>query len=368
MATATEEIREFVGTSKAYTCEGGGELIQPNVHDKVYVSKDGTRRWCTKHPPSFPSAPSVPAVRPTGPRPIDQISDALLLSRYHVTRQEIDAIKDRLATDANDFDLLLFLGVCNRYALDPFTNQVHLVKFRSKKDGHERYIPVIGLDGYRAIAEMTREYDGADEPVFKFDAKGALESCTVRVYRKGMAHPISSTIFLEEAKPKGRGDDDNWNVRPKQMLAAAAERHALRRAFPRTLSGAPSEDDTEPQVLGPDALPSRRATGLPNGPPALAAPPAGKAVGEVSEGPPAEAPPKHPAPESGDAAPEDPALPQLRAVVEGLCNSLNATTNEKRRDLVESRLKAMGLKTLMETTNVHVVALEALEVDLRQVK
>jgi phage recombination protein Bet len=365
MSTASEEIREFVGTARAYTCEGGGETIQPNVHDKVYVSRDGTKRWCAQHPPGRPTpAPSVPAVRtPTGLRPIDQIPDGLLLARYNVTREEIDAIKSRLGTDANDYDLLLFLGTCHRYALDPFTNQVHLVKFRNRGDGHERYIPVIGLDGYRAIAEMTREYDGADEPEFKYGSNGALEACTVRVYRKGMSHPISSTIFLDEAKPKNRGPDDNWNTRPKQMLAAAAERHALRRAFPRTLSGAPSEDSEEPEVLSPEQMTRRRAQGLP--PVEVEVPAAGEAANVPSVPHPTEVPAGHPAPEPvGDD--EDPALPELRSKIEALCHTTDGPLNLRRLDLVESRLKAMRLTTLVDARNVDVPALEALECDLRQ--
>lgn len=143
-------------------------------------------------------------------------------------------VKDTLAPDLTLGELQLFALVAHRSGLDPFARQVYAVKRKG------RMTIQTGIDGYRSIAARTGEYDGQDDPVFGPDCTCGKnpkhpESCTVRVYRKGMGRPVPATAFWHEYVPdagqSGMGDV-MWRKMPHVMLAKVAEALALRKAFP----------------------------------------------------------------------------------------------------------------------------------------
>ena len=148
----------------------------------------------------------------------------------------LNTVRSVLAPDLTTEELRLFAMVANRSGLDPFARQVYAVK----RQGRVTF--QTGIDGYRSIAARTGLYDGQDEPEFgpvcacgDNRPAGHPESCTVRVYRKGVSRPIAATAYWHEYKPEagqsGRGDA-MWMRMPRVMLAKVTEALALRKAFP----------------------------------------------------------------------------------------------------------------------------------------
>lgn len=63
------------------------------------------------------------------------------------TAEMVETIKNTVAQEASDSELIMFLSVANKYNLDPFLGQVYFVKFKGKPT------VMTGRDGYRKIAK-----------------------------------------------------------------------------------------------------------------------------------------------------------------------------------------------------------------------
>lgn len=142
----------------------------------------------------------------------------------------LHTVKNVLAPDLSDDELKLFAMVAACSGLDPFAKQVYAVK----RGGRVTF--QTGIDGYRAIAERTGQYDGQDEPEYGpacgcgREPKGHPEFATVKVYRKDMGRPIAATAYFDEYYA---GDPGPMPKKmPRVMIAKVAEALALRKAFP----------------------------------------------------------------------------------------------------------------------------------------
>jgi phage recombination protein Bet len=142
----------------------------------------------------------------------------------------LHTVKNVLAPDLSDDELKLFAMVAARSGLDPFAKQVYAVK----RGGRVTF--QTGIDGYRAIAERTGQYDGQDEPEYGPECgcgrepKGHPQFATVKVYRKDMGRPIAATAYFDEYYA---GDPGPMPKKmPRVMIAKVAEALALRKAFP----------------------------------------------------------------------------------------------------------------------------------------
>lgn len=153
---------------------------------------------------------------------------------------ELQAVRSALAPNLNDHELRLFALVALQKQLDPFSRQIMAIKRRSK-DGTERVTYQTGIDGYRTIAERTREYDGSDEPDYGEIIPKPFahpEWARVTVYRRrpdGTRRPQSYTAWWDEYYPGDGSDGFKWRQSPRLMLAKCAEAGALRKAFPYVL-------------------------------------------------------------------------------------------------------------------------------------
>ncbi len=149
----------------------------------------------------------------------------------------------------------VFATVCREKSLSPFQKQIYLLPFK-KRDGQNwvtHYACIIGIDGYRTIAERTGKYAGSDDPKFndnktEFQCRSESSSnpttATVTVYKmvEGQLIPFTATAGWVSYVPS-ENKRFNWNRMPFLMLGKVAEALALRKAFPEALSGLHSEEE-----------------------------------------------------------------------------------------------------------------------------
>lgn len=182
-------------------------------------------------------------------------------------RERLEVLKQQIAPGASDAELDLFATVCKRTRLDPFAKQIWSIPRRRKntddrgREVWEQYQVIqIGVHGLRLIAQRSREYAGQDGPYWcGADGKWtdiwleeeAPKAARVGVRRKGFPEPTYSVAVWERAVQRdGRGQPMAlWKTRAPEQLALAAERDALRRAFPLETSDVEVVvDDTEKQA------------------------------------------------------------------------------------------------------------------------
>jgi phage recombination protein Bet len=171
-------------------------------------------------------------------------------------REQVELIKRTIAKDATDDELKLFMAQCERTGLDPFDRQIYFIKRKQKDKRTGAWVEVgqtqTSIDGFRVVAERTGEMDGQE--VAWCDEAGQwtdiwLKSsppfgARVLAYRKGCAKPFPGIARFDEyaqtydGKPSGL-----WGKMPANQLAKCAEALALRKAFPKQLSGLYTRDE-----------------------------------------------------------------------------------------------------------------------------
>ena len=178
-----------------------------------------------------------------------------------LTRQQISLIKTTIAKGASDDELRLFIQVCKGANLNPFLKQVFLVPRWDSKLGKEVRAIQVSIDGFRSIAESSGAYAGNDDPIFEDGESISVGSkktltpskATVTVYKivDGQRYPFTATARWSEYYP-GEKMGFQWHIRPFLMLGKCAEALALRKAFPKLLSGMYAQEEmdrgTEPEL------------------------------------------------------------------------------------------------------------------------
>lgn len=162
---------------------------------------------------------------------LSKIPDEILLERYGLFRDELDALKQTIAPQASDYDLLIFLATARRLGLDVLVpGMMQLMKFEGKTG--TRWVTNIGFRGELALAEATGELLGHEEWVEYDDHQNPIKA-SCKVYRKGWPKPFTDSVSLDEAK-----NDRNplWEDRPETMLKNAAIKRAVSMAFPKRFS------------------------------------------------------------------------------------------------------------------------------------
>lgn len=190
--------------------------------------------------------------------PIEPVQVPQDFTPKKITRNQIEIIKTQIAKGASDDELKMFLYVCERTGLDPFTRQVHLVPRWDGKLGKEVRTVIVGIDGLRSIAERTGAYAGNSDPEFGdekeieytdiiYEGKTKKEvkkkmfvptkaSVTVSKIVQGVIVPFPATAKWDEYYPGDKGGI-MWRKMPNNMLGKCAEAKALRKAFPSVMSG-----------------------------------------------------------------------------------------------------------------------------------
>lgn len=169
-----------------------------------------------------------------------------------LSQDKVDLLKRTVAKGTDNDQFELFMMVCQKHGLDPFTKQIYCVMFPVSKHhqddkgiwlpGHEMVI-ITGIGGYRMMAARDhKDYAGSSEAKFSwFDpprqtpAKRDIpRSATVQVFRRGTEPTTTATVYWEEFAPAdlSASRSDFWNRMPKNQLEKCAEAKGLRKAFP----------------------------------------------------------------------------------------------------------------------------------------
>lgn len=170
-----------------------------------------------------------------------------------MTKEEVALIKEHIAKGASDAELKIFLAICEKTGLDPFSRQIHLVPRWDSKQRKEVRTAQVGIDGFRAVAERSGKYAGSQEPEYGDEVdksytpkEGSSKAetykvpsvarVTVKKVVDGILCDFTSSARWEEYYP-GDLQGFMWRKKPYLMLAKCAEAQALRKAFPMMLSG-----------------------------------------------------------------------------------------------------------------------------------
>jgi phage recombination protein Bet len=190
-------------------------------------------------------------------------------------------LKDVIAKGFTDDELEAFALVCQRTRLDPFAKQIYGIKRWDGKAQREVLSIQTSVDGYRLIAQRSREYAGQVGPQWcgpdgvwrdVWLSKEHPAAARVGVLRKGFKEPIWSVAVWDRAAqytPTYEGQGQNrrkngeklapfWERMGPEMLAKTAEVNAIKRGFPQETSGleytlTDEEIDDEREVIAANA-------------------------------------------------------------------------------------------------------------------
>lgn len=174
------------------------------------------------------------------------------------SNHQIDLIKTQIAKGASDDELALFMNQCKRTGLDPFSRQIYLVPRWNSKMGREERQVQVSIDGFRLIAQRSKEYKGQDGPhwcgpdgkwVDVWTKAETPIAARVGVMRTGFEKPLYAVAKFDAyaQRNKDRSLTFMWAKMPDLMIAKCAESLALRKAFPQELGGLYSDSEMEQQ-------------------------------------------------------------------------------------------------------------------------
>ena len=137
-----------------------------------------------------------------------------------------------------------FLYQCQRTGLDPLVRQIYCIEMGGK------WSTLISIDGFRLIAEWSKEYEGQTQPewagpdgkwvdVWLSDEPPA--AARIGVYRKGFREPLYAVATFDGYCPRDKNGvlrpTGQWATNSPNQLLKCAEMLVLRKAFPNDLSG-----------------------------------------------------------------------------------------------------------------------------------
>lgn len=170
------------------------------------------------------------------------------------SQERVQTLKSMIMPGATEAELELFMYVCNRTGLDPFTRQIYAMKKWDESQRREVYSAITSIDGFRLVAERTGKYTGQQGPwwcgpdgkwVDVWLKPTPPVAARVGALRKDFSEPLYAVARWETyARTKKDGSlMKSWAKMSDLMLAKVAEALALRRAFPHDLSGLYTADE-----------------------------------------------------------------------------------------------------------------------------
>ena len=169
------------------------------------------------------------------------------MQQQSLTREQVDLLKDTMCKGATDAEIALFVQICNRTQLDPFSRQIFAIKRWDSKLKRDVMQTQTSIDGFRLSAARTGEHVGTDDAVYDAEDADYPLWASVTVYRfvKGQRAPYTAKARWNEyvQTMKDGGVTSMWRKMPYLMLGKCAEALALRKAFPAELSGLYTSDE-----------------------------------------------------------------------------------------------------------------------------
>ncbi|EQD73114.1 phage recombination protein Bet, partial [mine drainage metagenome] len=187
-----------------------------------------------------------------GSPPLRSASDLRVRPCGGLTAEQVAVLRsaDRFPPDSTADEIAFGLEVARRIGLDVWLGQVKFLRF----DPADKIHPFVGIDGMRAVAERSGQYDGREIDVELAKGPDGREKpvkAVCRVHRKDWSRPLVEEVWFEEAVRKRKDGQPTrpWVEMPVTMLRKAAEERALRASLPaparRGLRRAGSSDGVE---------------------------------------------------------------------------------------------------------------------------
>lgn len=196
-------------------------------------------------------------------------SSILVPARYGFDGKQVQAIRNTVARECNEAELVMFLEVAARYGLDPFAKQI----FAAKIDN--RISIIVSRDGLLAHAMKQPDFLGISGDVvrenddfgvsyveghrsishsYKAKERGNILGAWAEVQREGKP----PTFFYARLDEYERSGKTPWAKQKSAMILKVAEVYALRKAY--SVSGVVGEEEvTRPQGREPEGI-----TGVPD--------------------------------------------------------------------------------------------------------
>lgn len=163
-----------------------------------------------------------------------------------LSAEEIDFIKKQFfPQNANIIDINYCLEIARQFNLNPITKQIFFVPRRSKNENGvwiEKVEPLVGRDGFLAIAHRTGDFAGIQTRAFIKEVpklnngnwemkKDLVAVCEVfkRNCEKAFLVEVSYSEYVQTTKDNK--PTQFWLNKPETMIKKVAESQALRKAF-----------------------------------------------------------------------------------------------------------------------------------------
>ena len=153
-------------------------------------------------------------------------------------------VKERICAEATDQEIFLFLQVAKACKLNPFLNQIYLVKY-----GTGKAQILTSYNVYLQRAERSGAYAGLETSTIGTVEAGDLKA-VVKVFRKDWEKPLVHEVYYVEyvqtTKDFKTGEiraNKFWKEKPRTMITKVAISQAFRLAFPLDFEGMPYTSD-----------------------------------------------------------------------------------------------------------------------------
>ena len=162
-------------------------------------------------------------------------------------------VKQFICPKATDAEVGIFLRKCQYLKLNPFLQQIYLIKY----DDKALAATVISKHAYIGIAQKQPDFLGLISGVIVLRGDKVVERQSsfyvegeqlvggwARIRKRGLTEPIEARLNLKEFNRH----QAQWNDKPAVMIQKCAEVAAIRLAFPDLLTGVTTE--TEAEAIG----------------------------------------------------------------------------------------------------------------------